>query len=907
LSEIRNAHLEETSSLQLAQLAPDAGPAGARPANASEAATLEAARDLLQVPFENLLQLSPLDLARARITLGLESRAQEDEPRTEVPSLAEMSIEELSSVSTQQLAQIIAEAQQLQQQPRPDAQKDTAVPAEAARAPVNPTPDPAGEPSLGEAPADNRQQEEEEEEAEAEKPVSESSDATDAIIDQILAAVKEPAGYAPPAPLASAVAPGVASFTAGGTVAENSANGTAVGTVGAADPDGGTLTYSLSNNAGGRFAINAATGVVTVANGSLLDYEAASSHAITVVASDGTLSSSTTLNIALGNVNEAPGSASFAAGGTVAENSANGAAVGTVGAADPDGGTLTYSLSNNAGGRFAINAATGVVTVANGSLLDYEAASSHAITVVASDGTLSSSTTLNISLGNVNEAPGAASFAGGGTVAENSANGAAVGTVGATDPDGGTLTYSLSDNAGGRFAINAATGVVTVANGSLLDYEAAISHAITVVASDGTLSSSTTLNISLGNVNEAPGAASFASGGTVAENSANSTAVGTVGAADPDGGTLTYSLSNNAGGRFAINAATGVVTVANGSLLDYEAASSHAITVVASDGTLSSSTTLNIALGNVNEAPVATDDSFSGPEDSAITGAVLGNDGDPELGALTAALVTGPVYGVLSFAIDGTFSYTPVANFNGTDSFTYAITDPFGLTDSGLVTLTITAVGNIIQGTSGSEVLNGSNLKDDINALGGSDTVHAGNGNDYVDGGDGSDTLRGGNDNDWLYGGSDASSDDLEGGNGNDYLDGGVGSDILRGQNGSDILVWNDIESTADGGQGSDALLVGTVTLNIGSLLGNLASIEAIDLKQQAIATSVTLSASDVITLSDTDTLTITGTAADSLNAGTGWTDGGVSGGFHIYTKSVSGTLATLNIDIAVTVNADIV
>ena len=75
------------------------------------------------------------------------------------------------------------------------------------------------------------------------------------------------------------------------------------------------------------------------------------------------------------------------------------------------------------------------------------------------------------------------------TVAENAATGTLVGiTALGTDADvGATVTYSLTDDAGGRFAINATTGVVTVADGSLLNYEADASHAITVLAtsSDG--------------------------------------------------------------------------------------------------------------------------------------------------------------------------------------------------------------------------------------------------------------------------------------------------------------------------------------------------------------------------------------------------------------------------------------
>ena len=64
-------------------------------------------------------------------------------------------------------------------------------------------------------------------------------------------------------------------------------------------------------------------------------------------------------------------------------------------------------------------------------------------------------------------------------VNENAANGTAVGiTASASDADAtnNTITYALTDDAGGRFTINVNSGVVTVANGSLLDRETAASH-----------------------------------------------------------------------------------------------------------------------------------------------------------------------------------------------------------------------------------------------------------------------------------------------------------------------------------------------------------------------------------------------------------------------------------------------
>ncbi len=80
---------------------------------------------------------------------------------------------------------------------------------------------------------------------------------------------------------------------AANTVAENATNGTVVGiTALGTDADAGTtVTYALTNDADGRFAIDASTGVITVADGSKLDYESATSHTVTVQAtsSDGSV------------------------------------------------------------------------------------------------------------------------------------------------------------------------------------------------------------------------------------------------------------------------------------------------------------------------------------------------------------------------------------------------------------------------------------------------------------------------------------------------------------------------------------------------------------------------------------------------------------------------------------------
>ncbi|WP_420797151.1 cadherin repeat domain-containing protein [Aquabacterium soli] len=415
-------------------------------------------------------------------------------------------------------------------------------------------------------------------------------------------------------------------------VNENASNGDDVGiTARATDADGtnNAVTYTLTDNAGGRFTINASTGVVTVLDASLLDFETTASHTITVQAtsSDGSSSSQNfTIDITdgseagVGPVSDVDVDAGAGAN-SVIENATAGTTVGiTASAIDPDViDTVSYSLSNNAGGRFTIDALTGVVTVANGSLLDREATASHNITVVATstDGS-STSRSFTITLidqnefnvGSVSDVNPAAN-----QVSEDAVDGSLVGiTAQASDADAtnNTVTYTLSDNAGGRFAIDATTGVVTVANSALLDYETAASHTITVLASssDGSTSSQS-FTIDILDVNEYDvGAVGDvdATPNQVAENAATGTAVGvTARAVDADGTnhTVTYSLSDNAGGRFTIDATTGVVTVANGSLLDFEADASHDITVVAtsSDGSTSSQS-FTIEIADVSEFPV---------------------------------------------------------------------------------------------------------------------------------------------------------------------------------------------------------------------------------------------------------------------------------------------------------------
>jgi uncharacterized delta-60 repeat protein len=134
---------------------------------------------------------------------------------------------------------------------------------------------------------------------------------------------------------------------------ENSANGTVVGTVAASDPDAGqTLTYQITaGNSGGAFALDSSTGQLTVANSAALDFEKTPTFTVTIRVSDNgspALSSTATVTINLGNVNEAPVNGVPTAPQGVAKNksltfsSANGNAISV---SDPDATTTVIQVS----------------------------------------------------------------------------------------------------------------------------------------------------------------------------------------------------------------------------------------------------------------------------------------------------------------------------------------------------------------------------------------------------------------------------------------------------------------------------------------------------------------------------------------------------------------------------------
>ena len=288
--------------------------------------------------------------------------------------------------------------------------------------------------------------------------------------------------------------------------------------------------------------------------------------------------------------------------------------------------------------------------------------------------------------GGINNAPDTLTVGGTQTVVENAIGGTVVATLAATDPDvGDTLTFSLAGNAGGLFALSGNT--VVVANGAVLDFETAASHAITVVVTDqGGLTKSQSVTIAVTNVNEAAVfSAASVSTGSVTEDVAPFQIGGKLTVVDPDAAESgVVALAGVAGtyGTFNVDAAGNwsyLLNNASAAVQSLTAASQVTETFAVSsiDGTATRNVvvTVNGAAegGPVDQPPVLT----TPIADAAATVGTLftltlpaNTFTDPDVGdtlTISARLVGGTLLPAwLTFdAVTGQFAGTPAAGDTG--------------------------------------------------------------------------------------------------------------------------------------------------------------------------------------------------------------------------------------------------
>ena len=453
------------------------------------------------------------------------------------------------------------------------------------------------------------------------------------------------------------------------TINENVAAGTAAkGKIRMEDVDDTQFTYAFDTNdpkyttVNSIFAIDATTGAITVKNAGL-DYEtlnADTTMVIKVIVTDaaittsgsGKLADTSIVTIKVVDVNEAPVVRDTAF--TVDENVPAGTEVGTLEASDPDirnsdFGSLYFSIDENVDGNPATNVPfaidnDGKITVTADDALDFETKPTWVIHVTVTDGTYPQTVEVTINLNDLNEPPHIDDILDQYNVVENSANGTPVTSpsIKITDPDAGDGQSTLSAKIEGftasdkiaeqLFKATVATAedgslriMIAVERSDLLDYEAlladgadTVSYDIRLILTDreggtGSFADTAFTTIYVTDENERPTAqdGNF----MIAENSDAGTVVGQVVASDPDTahaayGTLYYSFMTETT-QFVIDEATGVITVAEGAVLDYETTPDHKITLlveVTDRGTEPQIATVVVTLTDVNEPPIIIDD-----------------------------------------------------------------------------------------------------------------------------------------------------------------------------------------------------------------------------------------------------------------------------------------------------------
>ncbi len=336
---------------------------------------------------------------------------------------------------------------------------------------------------------------------------------------------------------------------------------------------------------------------------------------------------------------------------------------------NPSAGTPTYSKGSDP--------EHGTVTLKpDGTYLytpnpGYHGPDSFTVVVKNPDGT-TSTVTVNVTVTPVNDEPEAPDYSHK-TPEDTPVTGKVVGT----DPDGDPLTYTEGTPP--------KHGTVTLKPDGSYEYvpnknwSGTDTFEVIVTDPDGETTTST-ITVVVDPVNDAPEAPDY-SHKTPEDTPVTGTVVGT----DPDGDPLTYTEGTPP--------KHGTVTLKPDGSYEYvpnknwSGTDTFEVIVTDPDGETTTST-ITVVVDPVNDAPEAPDYSHKTPEDTPVTGTVVGTDpdGDP----LTYTEGTPPKHGTVTLKPDGSYEYVPNKNWSGTDTFEVIVTDPDGETTTSTITVIVT-------------------------------------------------------------------------------------------------------------------------------------------------------------------------------------------------------------------------
>ncbi|WP_281234901.1 Ig-like domain-containing protein [Flavobacterium gelatinilyticum] len=473
----------------------------------------------------------------------------------------------------------------------------------------------------------------------------------------------------------------------GGTINVNTADGVLSND---SDAEGDAITAVLvTNPSHGSLTLNADGSFDYTHDGS-----ETTSDSFTYKVNDGTIDGNTVaVTITVTPVNDAPvalaDNYTVAEGGTINVNTADGVLSND---SDAEGDAITAVLvANPSHGSLTLNADGSFDYTHDGSETTTDSFTYH-----ANDGTVNGNTvTVTITVTPVNDAPIAVNNTY--TVAED--NSITVNPLsGDSDPEGDTLSLVSINGTlltGSDQTITVSHGKIDITSGIITfipdaDFNSTTPITIPYVISDGHLTATADLLITVTAVNDAPVALAdnytVAEGGTINVNTADGVLSND---SDAEGDAITAILvTNPSHGSLTLNADGSFDYTHDGS-----ETTTDSFTYKVNDGTIDGNTVaVTITVTPVNDAPIALADNYTVAEGGTINvntaDGVLSNDSDAEGDAITAILVTNPSHGSLTLNADGSFDYTHDGSETTTDSFTYKVND--GTIDGNTVAVTIT-------------------------------------------------------------------------------------------------------------------------------------------------------------------------------------------------------------------------
>jgi large repetitive protein len=432
---------------------------------------------------------------------------------------------------------------------------------------------------------------------------------------------------------------------------DGSVNITLAGT----DVEGSTLTFANGPATSGMFSGTAPNLTYTpIAN-------FAGSDSFTFTVSDGTNTSApATVSITVNPINDVP--VATAQSVTVDED---GSVNITLAGTDVEGSTLTFTNGPATSGMFSGTAPNLTYTpIAN-------FAGSDSFTFTVSDGTdTSAPATVSITVNPINDAPVANSQSL--DIVEDTQTAI---TLVTSDIDGDTLTYTVGTATNGMVT-GTAPNLTYMPNANYTGPDS-----FTFSVNDGTVGSNTaTVTLNVTAVNDVPVAT--AQSVTVDEDgSVNITLAGT----DVEGSTLTFTNGPATSGMFSGTAPNLTYTpIAN-------FAGSDSFTFTVSDGTNTSApATVSITVNPINDVPVATAQSVTVDEDGSVNITLAGTDVEGS----TLTFANGPATSGMFSGTAPNLTYTPIANFAGSDSFTFTVSDGTNTSAPATVSITVTPIND---------------------------------------------------------------------------------------------------------------------------------------------------------------------------------------------------------------------